>query len=78
MVQTKVRSIDRDGHVIEDLRRLLEHMEASYRECGGSWVPWWLDRVDEEYEHRGAEEAPDLKHKLAAKLRRGLLLVGLE
>jgi hypothetical protein len=31
MVQTKVRSIDGDGHVIEDTRRLLEHMEAPYR-----------------------------------------------
>jgi hypothetical protein len=35
----------------------------AFLECGGSWVPWWLDRMDEEYEHRGAEEAPNLKHK---------------
>jgi hypothetical protein len=35
----------------------------AFLECGGSWAPWWLDRMDEEYEHRGEEEAPDLKHK---------------
>lgn len=36
MVQTKVRSIDGDGHVIEEPGRLLEHMEAPSREYGGS------------------------------------------
>ncbi len=38
----------------------------AFLECGGSWVPWWLDRMDEEYEHRGEEEAPDLNHKPSA------------
>src|SRR6266511_4611190 len=31
MIQTKVRRIDGDGHVIEDARKVLEHMEAPYR-----------------------------------------------
>lgn len=31
MVQVKVCSIDGDGHVIEDMRKILEHMEAPYR-----------------------------------------------
>ena len=32
----------------------------AFLECGGSRIPWWLDRMDEEYEHRGEEEAPEL------------------
>ena len=35
MVQTKVRSIDGDGHVIEDIAKLVEHMEAPYRSWYG-------------------------------------------
>jgi hypothetical protein len=31
MVQSKIRSIDADGHVIEDPRKILEHLEAPYR-----------------------------------------------
>ncbi|HXG36156.1 MAG TPA: amidohydrolase family protein [Dehalococcoidia bacterium] len=34
-----------------------------FLETGGSWVPWFLDRLDEEFEHRGEEEAPLLKKK---------------
>ena len=43
----------------------------AFLECGGSWVPWWLDRMDEEYEHRGAEEAPDLQHKPSSFVHAG-------
>ena len=35
----------------------------AFLECGGTWVPWYLDRMDEEYEHRGDEEAPALTRK---------------
>jgi predicted TIM-barrel fold metal-dependent hydrolase len=34
-----------------------------FLECGGTWVPWFFDRMDEEYEHRGEEEATDLQRK---------------
>lgn len=34
----------------------------AFLECGGTWVPWYLDRMDEEYRLRGAEEAPTLRH----------------
>jgi predicted TIM-barrel fold metal-dependent hydrolase len=43
----------------------------AFLECGGSWVPWWLDRMDEEYEHRGAEEAPDLPRKPSTFVHEG-------
>ncbi|MCZ6876231.1 MAG: amidohydrolase family protein, partial [bacterium] len=35
MVQTKIRSIDGDGHVIEDVSQLIEYMEAPYRNWYG-------------------------------------------
>lgn len=43
----------------------------AFLECGGSWVPWWLDRMDEEYEHRGAEEAPELPQKPSTYVQAG-------
>lgn len=29
----------------------------AFLEAGGTWVPWWLDRMNEEYEHRGDMDA---------------------
>ncbi len=42
-----------------------------FLECGGTWVPWWLDRMDEEYEHRGEEEAPNLTRKPSTFVHEG-------
>ncbi len=42
-----------------------------FMETGGTWVPWWLDRMDEEFEHRGAEEAPLLTKKPSAYVHQG-------
>jgi len=30
----------------------------AFLEAGVTWVPWWLDRLNEEYENRGAVDAP--------------------
>jgi uncharacterized protein len=35
-------------------------MRIGFLECGATWVPWYLDRMDEEYEVRGRWEAPRL------------------
>ncbi len=34
------------------------HVRFGFLESGGTWVPWWLDRMDEEFEHRGEIDAP--------------------
>ena len=34
----------------------------AFLETGATWVPWWLDRLDEEYESRGAVDAPLVKN----------------
>jgi hypothetical protein len=46
-------------------------VKFAFLECGGTWVPWWLDRMDEEYEHRGEEEAPDLTRKPSTFVHEG-------
>ncbi|HVX20604.1 MAG TPA: amidohydrolase family protein [Acidimicrobiales bacterium] len=35
-------------------------LRVGFLECGATWVPWYVDRMDEEYHARGAWEAPDL------------------
>ena len=42
-----------------------------FMETGGTWVPWWLDRMDEEFEHRGADEAPALTKKPSDYVHKG-------
>ncbi|MFQ5539683.1 MAG: amidohydrolase family protein [Candidatus Binatia bacterium] len=37
-------------------------LKVAFLECGIGWVPYWMDRMDEEYEKR-ASEAPLLKAK---------------
>jgi len=31
-----------------------------FLEAGCTWLPWWLDRMDEEFQHRGEVDAPHL------------------
>ena len=43
----------------------------AFLETGATWVPWWLDRIDEEYEHRGAVDAPLVKHAPSSYVHQG-------
>ena len=43
----------------------------AFLETGVTWVPWWLDRLDEEYEHRGAVDAPLLSGPPSSYVRPG-------
>jgi len=45
-------------------------LRIAFLECGVGWVPYWLERLDEEYEKR-APEAPLLKGKPSEYLKRG-------
>ena len=42
-----------------------------FLECGGTWAPWYLDRLDEEFEHRGEEEAPNLTRRPSTFVHEG-------
>jgi predicted TIM-barrel fold metal-dependent hydrolase len=48
-----------------------DSVRFGFMETGGTWVPWWLDRMDEGFEHRGEEEAPVLTQKPSANVLGG-------
>ena len=45
-------------------------LRIAFLECGIGWVPYWMDRMDEEYEHRQSE-APLLKAMPSEYLKAG-------
>lgn len=45
-------------------------LRVAFLECGIGWVPYWMDRMDEEYEHRPSE-APMLRAKPSEYMRGG-------
>ena len=45
-------------------------LKISFLECGCGWLPYWVERMDEEYERR-APEAPLLKAKPSEYLKEG-------
>ena len=42
-----------------------------FLETGATWVPWWLDRLDEEFENRGGEDAPLLENPPSTYVHQG-------
>jgi hypothetical protein len=38
-------------------------LRIGFLECGVGWVPYWMERMDEEWEKRGKVEAPLCKEK---------------
>ncbi|MGZ8500836.1 MAG: amidohydrolase family protein, partial [Candidatus Binatia bacterium] len=45
-------------------------LRIAFLECGAGWVPYWMDRMDEEWEKRKTE-APLLKAKPSEYMARG-------
>lgn len=43
----------------------------AFLESGVTWVPWALDRMDDEFDHRGDVDAPTLKRKPSEYVRQG-------
>ena len=46
-------------------------LRVAFLECGVGWVPYWMERLDEEWEKRGKIEAPLCKNKPSDYVRRG-------
>jgi len=57
--------------MLEGLFELFPTVRFGFLETGATWVPWWLDRMDEEFEHRGSVDAPALKRPPSAYVRPG-------
>ena len=51
------------GVVFEGVPELFPDLRIAFMESGCSWVGFWMDRMDEEWEKRGEIEAPLCKLK---------------
>jgi predicted TIM-barrel fold metal-dependent hydrolase len=46
-------------------------LRIAFLECGAGWVPYWMERMDEEWEKRGKVEAPLCKQKPSEYVKHG-------
>jgi predicted TIM-barrel fold metal-dependent hydrolase len=46
-------------------------LRVAFLECGVGWVPYWMERMDEEWEKRGKVEAPLCKNKPSEYIKQG-------
>jgi predicted TIM-barrel fold metal-dependent hydrolase len=53
-------------------------LKIAYLECGAGWLPYMMDRFDEEYERRGKRDAPLLTRLPSEYLRDGNIYVSCE
>jgi uncharacterized protein len=53
-------------------------LRVAYLEAGAGWVPWMMDRMDEEWERRGQRWAPRVVRPPSEYLRRGQVYVSVE
>lgn len=53
-------------------------LRAGFMESGCGWVPYWLDRLDEEWEKRGDVEAPECRQPPSAYIKSGRCYFGVE
>ena len=54
------------------------NLKIAYLEAGCTWVPYWMDRMDEEYEIRGPTEATHLTKKPSEYILEGRIWVSCE
>ena len=62
------------GGVVERFPRL----RLAFMEGGVGWVPYWMDRMDEEVEKRGKYEAPYLTQLPSEYIKSGRIFFGVE
>jgi hypothetical protein len=53
-------------------------LRIAFLECGVGWVPYWMERMDEEWEKRGKVEAPLCKHEPSEYIKQGNLFFAME
>jgi predicted TIM-barrel fold metal-dependent hydrolase len=57
---------------------LFPQLKLAYLEIGCGWIPYWTERMDEEWEKRGKVEAPLCKEKPSEYLTGGRIYYGCE
>ena len=64
--------------VFEGVPVRFPNVRLPFLEIGATWLPYWLDRMDEHWELRGEVEAPHLKKKPSDIVRESRIYVSLE
>src|SRR6185503_4156437 len=54
------------------------NLRLAFLEAGASWLPYWLDRMDEHWELRGDIESPSLKKKPSQVVRESQVYFSVE
>jgi hypothetical protein len=57
---------------------LFPRLKLAYLEIGCGWIPYWMERMDEEWEKRGKIEAPLCKRRPSEYLTCGRIYYGVE
>ena len=57
--------------IFEGIPERFPSLRLAFLEAGVGWVPYWVGRMDEEYDKRGAAEAPVLKKSPSDYLKSG-------
>jgi predicted TIM-barrel fold metal-dependent hydrolase len=64
--------------IFEGVTVRFPNLRLGFLEIGASWLPYWLDRMDEHWELRGDVECPLLKKKPSDIVREAPIYIGLE
>jgi uncharacterized protein len=64
--------------VFEGVPEKFPRLRLAFLEAGCTWVPYWMDRMDEHYELRGQAEAPILTRKPSDYIRGGQIYFSCE
>lgn len=66
------------GLMFAGIPELFPSLRIAVMEGGSGWIPFMMDRLDEEFELRGHREAPLLKAKPSEYLTSGRFFIGIE
>ncbi len=64
--------------VFEGIPERFPRLRLAFLEAGAGWVPYWMERMDDEYAKRGEAEAPLLKKKPSEYVRSGAVYFSCE
>lgn len=64
--------------VFEGIPERFPRLRLAFLEAGCGWVPYWMERMDDEYAKRGTKEAPALRKKPSEYVKGGTLFFSCE
>src|SRR5213080_5013430 len=64
--------------VFEGILERFPDLRLAFLEAGAGWAPYWMERMDDEYDKRGEVEAPALRKKPSDYVRSGKIYFSCE